>query len=112
MPAQLTMLSEEKRLQRLRRVLHFLETRIPRIILRRFDWAFPALKKSVYAFRCGLVSEMFVIGLVYIEMIFPRNLYFVCPGDFQSVFMCAVNSIDNVMDFPTTHFHINLTTLL
>jgi hypothetical protein len=38
------MTSEEERLARLRRMLHSLATRVPKIILKRVDSTFPALK--------------------------------------------------------------------
>ncbi|XP_023706773.1 gastrula zinc finger protein XlCGF7.1-like [Cryptotermes secundus] len=40
------MASEEVRLSRLRRTLHSLATRVPKIILTRVDWTFPALKNQ------------------------------------------------------------------
>jgi hypothetical protein len=39
-----SMRSEEGRLARLRRSLHSLATRVPKIILTRVDWTFPVLK--------------------------------------------------------------------
>jgi hypothetical protein len=46
------MTSEEERLARLRRTLHSLATRVPKIILTPVDWTFPVLKnKAVSAMR-------------------------------------------------------------
>jgi hypothetical protein len=40
------MTSEEERFVRLRRTLHSLATRVPKIILTRVDWTFPVLKNK------------------------------------------------------------------
>jgi hypothetical protein len=40
------MSSEEERLARLRRMLHSLATRVPKIILTRVDWIFPVPKNK------------------------------------------------------------------
>jgi hypothetical protein len=53
-----SMTSEEERLARLRRTLHSLATRVPKIILTRVDLKFPALKNKA-------VSVMHLIVNIY-----------------------------------------------
>jgi hypothetical protein len=57
------MTSEEERLARLRRTLHSLATRVPKIILKRVESTFPVLKKKA-------VSVMH-----YITKLYQKHLY-------------------------------------
>jgi hypothetical protein len=57
------MTSDEERLARLRRTLHSLATRVPKIILKRVDSTLPVLKNNA-------VSVMH-----YITKLYQKNLY-------------------------------------
>jgi hypothetical protein len=62
------MTSEEGRLARLRRTLHSLATRVPKIILTRVDWTLPVLKNKA-------ISVMHPIMNLYLK----HTYHYVAP---------------------------------
>jgi type II secretory pathway component PulJ len=55
------MTTEEERLARLRRVLHSLATRVPKVILTRVECTFPVLKNQAVSVKHSNVSLSVVI---------------------------------------------------
>jgi hypothetical protein len=50
------MTSEEERLARLRRTLHSLATRVPKVILTLVDWTFPVLKNKAVSVMHSIMN--------------------------------------------------------
>jgi hypothetical protein len=57
------MRSEEERLARLRRTLHSLASRVPKIILTRVDWTFPVLQSKAVSVKRSIMK------------LYQKNLY-------------------------------------
>jgi hypothetical protein len=73
-----SMTSEEERLERLRRTLHSLANRIPKIILTRVDWTFPVLKNKAVSVTHPIMNlykkHMFLhVRIVCFEITVPGN---------------------------------------
>jgi hypothetical protein len=67
------MTSEEERLARLRRMLHSLATRVPKIILTRVDWTFPVLKNKAVSVMHPIMNY---IRSIYITLLLQDKIVY------------------------------------
>jgi hypothetical protein len=73
-----------ERLLRLKKILHSLATRVPKIILQRVEEVYPALKESlvsvVYFVNQKIFSDGFVFNFGFLSSQFIKNGLYILQG--------------------------------